>query len=172
LKYEEFSLKSREFSLNNQEFSLKSREFSFKSEEFSFNDKEFSSEPAEFSFLSMESLLYDSKNVSTVGERLPAIEKTSGTYKYKGQNWVQTICDSKCGIGKPIPYTITSRQAATKKSRLALKLQITKYKLQTNYKPQNTKKMAVILGYLKCSLKEVFQDATKNFLLKKQQIEI
>jgi hypothetical protein len=31
--------------------------------------------------------------------------------------------------------------------------------------------MAVILGYLKCFLKEDFQDVTKKFLPKKQEIE-
>ena len=36
---------------------------------------------------------------------------------------------------------------------------------------QITKKMAAILGYLKCFLKEDFQDVTKKFLPKKQEIE-
>jgi len=38
-------------------------------------------------------------------------------------------------------------------------------------KLQITKKMAVILEYLKCFLKEDFQDVTKKFLPKKQEIE-
>jgi hypothetical protein len=38
-------------------------------------------------------------------------------------------------------------------------------------KLQITKKMAAIIGYVKCSLKRVFQDATKKFLQKKQEIE-
>ena len=32
--------------------------------------------------------------------------------------------------------------------------------------------MVVILGYLKCSLKKVFQDAIKKFLPKKQEVAI
>jgi hypothetical protein len=66
-----------------------------------------------------------------------------------------------CNKNKKLKYSSTARQAATKKNGLALKLQITKYKLQTNPKLQitNYKKMVVILEYLKCSLKEVFQDA-------------
>jgi len=63
----------------------------------------------------------------------------------------------------------TSRpSAATKKNGLALKLQITKYKSQTNYYKQKGKKtnkklkrkkiMPAVLGYLKTSSKDVCQE--------------
>ena len=43
-------------------------------------------------------------------------------------------------------------------------------RVEDEKKITNYKKMAVIIGYLKCSLKKAFQDATKKFLQKKQEI--
>jgi len=70
-----------------------------------------------------------------------------------------------------ICYEIVHRlhiAAATKKSGLALKLQIAKYKSQTNYNKQKDKKtnkklkrkkiMPAVLGYLKTSSKDVYQE--------------
>jgi hypothetical protein len=69
-----------------------------------------------------------------------------------------------------IPLITGWRQAEARKSGLALKLQITKYKLQTNYKPQITKKIAAILWYLKCSVTSV--SAAKIVFLVSANVEV
>jgi hypothetical protein len=52
-------------------------------------------------------------------------------------------------------------------------LEITNYKIQITNKLQitNYKKIAIKSWCLKCFLKEVFQDAIKKFLPKKQEIK-